>query len=255
MRQFKKSIVLGPRSPLVGEYAVMSKCDGLFVSLSSRRGRLVVRDSERKVLFTFETNIDLTFFVYADMIGERFFAYDSSLDGNFFERHAALVAAVAGDQRIAVVYPLFTKTPREHLHLAPAIDAPCDGVVLVSVDDATPHYKWKAVHTADFLVTSDKKCLVGWLASDPFPFDWCEPERRIGSSYIGIAFGDASGPHRFEGETLPETVVECRFKHPNIWVWTRDRVDKTQQYVSSRAMFAGANSWKTVLSVVELSTL
>ena len=254
-RPFKKSVVLEPSSVLTGEYAVMTKCDGVFVSLSARRGECVVRDADRRVLFTFSTRLDFNFFIYADMIGDRFFAYDVSLDANFFDRHAALVASAAGEERVVIVRPYFTSEPREHLHLAPPVQgAPSDGVVLVSVDDSTPHYKWKPVHTADFVVTRENKCLVGWLACDPLPFPWCKPECRIDSTYMGIAFGDEDGPHRFEGSGAEhDTVVECVFKPPDTWVRVRDRHDKTLQFIRSPAVFSGANSWKTALSVLVIS--
>jgi len=256
-RAFKKSIVLEPTSRLAGEYAAMTKCDGVFVSLSTTAsGRLVVRDVDRKVLFTLATKLNFkTFFVYADMVpGPRFFAYDTSLETDFRRRHAALAAAVGdrdAESVVVVVWPAFTRSPIRDLGLAPpVVDAPTDGVVLVSVADVTPHYKWKPVQTADFVVTAEKTCLAGWLTSKPLPYDWCRVSSHASSTYAGVPFGDERGPHRFQGDAAPGTVVECRFQQPDTWVQVRTRDDKTRQYSASALVFAGANSWTTARSVL-----
>lgn len=251
-RAFKKSVVLEPSSRLEGEYAAMTKCDGVFVSLSTERGRLVVRDVDRKIISTLETKLNFKFFVYADMVDEsRFFAYDTSLETDFRRRHAALVTASGRDDRVVVVRPFFTRHPLRDLHRAPpVVGAPIDGVVLVSVRDATPHYKWKPVQTVDFLVTSERECLAGWPTSQPLPYPWCEAKSRAGSTYAGVPFGDERGPHAFEGDASPDTVVECAFRSPDTWVQVRARDDKTRQFRDCELVFAGANSWTTARSVL-----
>lgn len=254
MRPFKKSIVLTKKATLEGEYAIMSKCDGVFVSLAVRGGKLVVRDVDRNFLFSTKTSCNFSFFVYADMIHrDRFFAYDNSLDTDFRTRHQEMTRALSSERRVTVVEAIFTFSPLDNLLNAPKIDAPCDGVVLVSVFDATAHFKWKPVQTADFVITETGQCLVGWRVSDENPYPWFKFSSK-GASYFGVPFGDENGPHKFLGDVAKVSgkVVECRFQSPDRWIPVRKRDDKTLQYISS-PVFCGANSWTTVQSVFELS--
>lgn len=231
----------------------MAKCDGLFVSLKNQKNKLIVRDVERKVITVLPTRLKFSFYVYADMVDqETFYAYDNSLDFNFKKRYEIMLSMFDGDSKIRVIKATFTTNPLKHLFSVPAIGAPTDGVVLVSVFDETPHYKWKAVQTADFLVTANGRCLAGWQRKHPPPHSWCVfPDND--DSYFGLEFGDSDGPHTFLGDLTEaaDRIVECRFQPPRYWIPVKTRHDKTKQYKNSK-IFCGANSWTTIQSVLDL---
>jgi hypothetical protein len=252
MRHFKKSVILCQQSILKGEYAVMSKCDGAFVVLSQRSGRLLVKDSSKNTLFDEPTKTFFKFLIYAETIDNKvFFAFDNSLDCDFKKRYEALKRVEELDHRIVVINSIFTFSPLLFLKESLEQTFPCDGIVLVSVYDETPHYKWKPVQTVDFLIQSNGYCIVGWSSVNPLPFPWCWVEEKKDSKYIGIPFGDEKGPHRFSGDVakVQNSVVECSYDGNGVWRFKRKRDDKTLEFQSVKS-FAGANNWTTAQSAL-----
>jgi len=252
MRHFKKSVILSKQSVLCGEYAVMAKCDGKFIVLSQRCGRLWARDAFNRRIFDQPTKARFDFMIYAETLDcKTFFAFDNSLDSNFRTRHEALKKVESFDNRIVAINATFTFSPLKMLR-EPKATFPCDGLVLISVHDETSHYKWKSIQSVDFFIDTFGNCVVGWLATDALPFAWCWiAVKKEDTSYVGIPFGDESGPHKFEGDiqSVQNCVIECVFQGSGCWSLLRKREDKTLEFEKS-ASFAGANNWNTAKSAL-----
>ena len=249
MRFFKKPIILTCKSRIEGEYGVMPKCDGTFTILHQRHGNIFFKNCGRSVFLKKATN-RFDFQIYAETIDYKtFFAFDTSMEENYKERYKALKSV--SDETIVVLEVLFTDTPLKNLK-QPKHTFPCDGLVLVSVNDSTPNYKWKSIQTVDFFIDEYGNCIVGWLASDPLPFNWSTVliEKSV-KSYVGIAFGDCKGPHKYidSVEKAKYSVVECCYKGDGRWKKIKTRKDKTDEYNQS-STFAGANNWYTAESAL-----